>query len=436
MIRRRSRVHLLFVGLVVVAGAWVGVNVGTLRSLWWERQPLEKLQQVAEMPDADALVRQVYTRRLVRLGRADDAIGLLQGLVRELPAGATGGEAQSRYAELAHALALVGQTEEAKAAREKARALDPNDPLLILTDAWIDASERRYDLAAKTAAMFVGIRPNDPEAHRLLGVIGNASRKPETALEPLRRSLALAPEVGATHAELGHALAALGRYAEAVPEFRRAVALDPDADVYRRVLGDALSLSARTPPEYAEARRLLEEALAATPDDVTLAYTLAQVEVRSHALDKALPRLRAVLAANPRNNEARYLLAYVQRRFGDTRAAQTDEIAFRNYNRVEDQIVDLQARIAQKPGDPALRLALARVFRAARNPIGARAQLQTALQLKPGLPVPASERAAIDAEYAAHRRAAGESPDDPRLNGPPPPGGALGLPNLTGGMLP
>lgn len=403
-------------GLAAVGLLWVWINVGTLKGLWWERQPLERLKSIAERPDADPLARRVYTRRLVRLGRADDAVGLLRGLVQELPPGASGSEAQSRFAELAHALAVTGQVDDAKAARDRARAIQPNDPLLILTDAWLDTIEGRYDLAKKNASGVAELRPSDPEPWRLLGVIGNASRKPETAQKPLRRAIELGPDVAASHAELGHALAGTGRFAEAVAAFRKACALNPGSVEYRKVLGDALSLSARTPAEYAEARKLLEDALAASPDDPELTYTLAQVEVRSHALTRALPRLRAALAANPRIHEALYLLTYVERRLGNARAADADQTAFFDYDRIEERVILAQNRVLQSPTDAARRVELARSYAAARNPVGAYAQLRVALRLRPGLSVP--ERSAIVAAYRAHR----VTPDDARLVGPSAPG--------------
>lgn len=429
----RSRIALLVVGLGLVAAAWLVVNIDTIRTQLLNRQSLAALESDAIRPDADALTRRTYARRLVALGRAGDAVPFLQTLVREIPTGAQDRDSQSRLAELAHALALSDRIDEARPVLEQARKIEPNDPLLILTGAWIDRAEGRFDLAIGEAKLFLELRPNEPEAWRLLGAIGNASRKAETALEPLQKALALDPDCPATHAEMGHALAYQGKYDRAIAEFRTAVRLDPATPSYRAALSEALALAARTPTEYREARTLLAERLAAEPENVELLFTLAQIELRSNAFDSAREHLNAKVAQDPLDGDTWYLLAQTERRLGNQAAADAALARFRRLSPIQDRVAVAVTRVARRPADASRRLVLARAFAAANNPTGAYWQHKIALQLDPKASPSPAEASAFAAAYAGFKKQGGQ-PDDPRLVGPPAPSSGAALGNLMGAL--
>src|SRR5438128_8019675 len=65
------------------------------------------------------------------------------------------------------------------------------------------------------------------EAWYQLAICYLESRRPDLAVEALKRDLALRPESAETHYLLGTALGAAGQLDEAAASYRRALALDP-----------------------------------------------------------------------------------------------------------------------------------------------------------------------------------------------------------------
>jgi tetratricopeptide (TPR) repeat protein len=89
-------------------------------------------------------------------------------------------------------------------------------------------SQGKYAQAEKVCRQLLAARPNNPDAHNILGVSLNALGRGEEGVEELRKAIALAPESASIHANLGEVLRQLGRKEEAAEALERAIKLEPD----------------------------------------------------------------------------------------------------------------------------------------------------------------------------------------------------------------
>lgn len=337
--RRPNRIALLLIGLALVAAAYGAVNVRRLRTAWLERRPLAELAT-----GRDPLTRQVYARKLLTQGRADAAIPTLQSLASEAPSAET-------LTDLAHALAVAGKVDDARPALERARAVAPNDPILLLSAAWIDRWQGRLDVARQQAEAVTGLRPDEPEAWRLRGEIANAARDFDAAEAALRRSLALDDAVPATQVALAYTLSSRGKYREAADALRAALDRDPTDARVERLWGEALALSARTASEYASAITRLKARVAESPNDARLVWSLAQLELRANRSADAREDLRRTVTLNPREADAWFLLGEAERRLGNMPEAERAFARFRRVNRSVDRVTIARKRLASRPED-------------------------------------------------------------------------------------
>jgi tetratricopeptide (TPR) repeat protein len=89
-------------------------------------------------------------------------------------------------------------------------------------------SQGKYAQAEKVCRQLLAARPNNPDAHNILGVSLNALGRGEEGVEELRKAIALAPESASIHANLGEVLRQLGRKEEAAEALEQAIKLEPD----------------------------------------------------------------------------------------------------------------------------------------------------------------------------------------------------------------
>ena len=73
----------------------------------------------------------------------------------------------------------------------------------------------------------VKIRPDWAEAHNNLGLLYNALRRYDAAVESFRTALAIKPDLAWAHCNLGNALHAQRMFDAAIESYRRALAIDP-----------------------------------------------------------------------------------------------------------------------------------------------------------------------------------------------------------------
>lgn len=168
------------------------------------------------------------------------------------------------------------------------------------------AAERDFELVLKEAPAFFPSRA-------ALGYVALARKEPKAALGHFDRALETEGKYAPALVGRGEAQLALGNRPAALASFESAVAIDPALTAIRarldalrfRVLEDdiAAARKAADAGRLAEARRLYEQALAASPDSPFLHRELAAVERRDNNLASALAH--AIRASELDPNEPR-----------------------------------------------------------------------------------------------------------------------------------
>ena len=249
------------------------------------------------------------------------------------------------------------------------------------------------------------IKPQDPEAHYLLGRAFSQQKKYQPATLQYEETLKLAPRHAAALVDLATIAETSGRPDEALGRWREAVAAGGGARAQR---GLAALLSRQGQAE--EALRLLEALVAADAGDVESRQQLALARMQAGDCRKAIPDFQAVLAKQPdhlgallnlgnclnragRKDEGAAALA----RFGEaSRATQKKEAAGRRaYFLVIDADKKLQAgqadaamklldeAIAINPDDARAHAVRAQTLEIKKNDAGALASWMRAVELNP-----------------------------------------------------
>jgi tetratricopeptide (TPR) repeat protein len=167
--------------------------------------------------------------------------------------------------------------------------------------------ENRFDDAVAAYRQMVSLQPSDPVAYKYLGLALAASGKPDDALKEYAHSLQLDPNNATLHYNIGILLIEAGKEERAATHFQQAVQLDPglltahfqlanllmrktrDADAEREY-GVVVALEPQNAfarlmqamasvhsCSYGRARKLLEDAAEALPDDADIKNALARI---------------------------------------------------------------------------------------------------------------------------------------------------------------
>lgn len=138
-------------------------------------------------------------------------------------------ESHQVVAELYRNLGRHGDAiQEWKAALEFA----PGDPRLTQELATSVYMSRDYVAAEKMARDLIAKDPKVAEIHFILGDSLMNQQQPEQAAESLRRAVGLRPDYPAAHAVLGRALLQMGRSTEAIPHLVAALPADSDGSLH------------------------------------------------------------------------------------------------------------------------------------------------------------------------------------------------------------
>jgi len=159
--------------------------------------------------------------------------------------------------------------------------------------------------AASAWSNVVRLMPHAFIGHYQLGLLLNQPGTANEAARHLQIALALRPYVPELYAALGTAYTHLDQAAAADAAFRRALALDGDNEPARIAWADSL----RARHDLAAAREQLEKALATNTNSLAAHLHLARLLSLEGRPAAASVHLREVLRLDPRNEEARRLLA-------------------------------------------------------------------------------------------------------------------------------
>jgi len=189
-------------------------------------QALAKLEALEEEVDA-ALARRKsngLVRRAVKTWRRGDIVRAGQLALEATDQDATNAQA---YHVLAMALERMGHLHKALVTYERAFALDPNDPDLLLNLGLTAWNMKLHDGAAKMFRLFIDACPDSPLGYNNLGSIQCDLGESATAVDTLRSAIYRMPEEPMLWNSLATVLAEEGRADESLVFYKEAIRLDP-----------------------------------------------------------------------------------------------------------------------------------------------------------------------------------------------------------------
>jgi tetratricopeptide (TPR) repeat protein len=193
------------------------------------------------------------------------------------------------------ALSGLGRRQDALAAYDRALAISP-DYLPALEG----AAELEYQAESKRALPLlervVKLRPDDPTANAMLGVLKYKQHDCTSAIEHFRASRQLISSQPAALAQYGTCLMNLDKAEDALPIFQRLLALQPDDSHFRYNLA-MVQLAAHKPTEAVETLQPLLTATQVDPDVLDLASSAYE---ESGDTPKAVASLRQAIVLDPK----------------------------------------------------------------------------------------------------------------------------------------
>jgi tetratricopeptide (TPR) repeat protein len=226
-----------------------------------------------------------------------------------------------RYAEAQNNLGVVysreGQDQAAATLYQQAIDSDPkyikayvNLGLLLAQHGQIARGEQQLRAA-------IQIDPADPGAYTALGMIQGKTGRGAEAVESFRKVVALQPGSADAHLNLGIALVDQYDRAGGFKEFQQAAGLAPQSPAVHYNLGRFYFETAR----YEDARKELEQAVRLEPTYAPALYFLALAAKQDNDLARSTELFEKMLALQPENPDAQFLLGQNLEHQGNSSAA-------------------------------------------------------------------------------------------------------------------
>lgn len=238
-------------------------------------------------------------------GRADSALQLLSGAVRE----------------------------------------QPDNVALRMALADLDARLRRYDDAASELSILLAKHPLDALLNRALGEAYFRAGKLQQAEKHLKRAVELLPEDPAGFMFLGMLAETRRQNLDAVAYYEKVLEISPDHPV---ALNNLAYLLAENPSELDRALTLAQRARGLAPNDPNIADTLAWIYIKKDLADSAVRILDDLVSRNPSHVTWRYHLAVALFSKGDAAGAKQQLEAALKHNPTQEEagkIRDLLSKV-------------------------------------------------------------------------------------------
>jgi len=231
----------------------------------------------------------------------------------------------------AYLTAVTGETEQAIARYEQARALRPDYPAvtLRLADAWLELNE--LDKAQAAYRQVVGTNGLEAAALYGLGQIALLRREYPDAIDFFERALALQPEATRIHYTLAQALRAAGQEEAAGVHLqqmgdRQPDISDPQIDSLQSLkqgsrVDFSLGMKAIKKRDYVNTRDAFARGLVREPDNVEARISYARALYLTGDKSGAKQQLEDALSRAPSNVLAQYLLGILSEEAGDATRA-------------------------------------------------------------------------------------------------------------------
>lgn len=202
-------------------------GLDTLAGVGAKSEAIAKLAQLEEVVDA-ALARRKSNGLLRRAIKAWQRGDVVRAGRLSLEAVDTDSANAQAYHVLGMALEKMGHTHKALVTYEKAFALDPDDPELLINLGLTAWNLKITEGAEKMFRLYIERCPNSPLGYNNLGSIQCDMGHASIAIETLRAAIYRMPEEAVLWNSLATVLAESGRAEESLVFYREAIRLEPD----------------------------------------------------------------------------------------------------------------------------------------------------------------------------------------------------------------
>lgn len=223
----------------------------------------------------------------------------------------------------------------------RGRRNNPDDETAALMRAAISAHQAGHSQQAESLyRQILCTKPDQPDAHHLLGVCLMQRGHQSEALASVQRAIALHPDIAEYHNSLGLVLWKVRRFGDAVRALSQAIKIAPDdANAYLNLAQVLLEMK-----HPLESEALLRTALSRHPQDTRLQTVLGRALLLQNCLTEGAAELEAVLALRPAEANALNHLGVARRLLGDVDGART---AFEKAIVAEPDHVDAHFNLGQ-----------------------------------------------------------------------------------------
>jgi len=309
----------------------------------------------AEPRNADAL--HLLGVLALQCGHAQVAVEYISAAIR------IAGDRAAYHTNLAEALRVLGQWDDARRAYEQALAVAPRNPAAYNNLGTIHEAQGNLPAAIDCYQRAATQHEGYPDPHNNLGIAFEKQGDSLAAAECFRRAIAIDSRYARGHYNLGVNLARRGMREEAIHALSQAIDAAPDyAEAHY-----ALAMTLQQLGQAERAKAEYERALALRPNWAEAASSLGSLLQSLGALDEAAVMYERALAANPNYAEAIYNQGTLFKLRGNLDAA----------------LVRYETAIALKPNFPEAHFNLGTLLQRARRLPEARAAYQEAIRWRP-----------------------------------------------------
>jgi tetratricopeptide (TPR) repeat protein len=231
---------------------------------------------------------------------------------------------------------------------EAVEAGHPEGPEIVKTVARAYIQRLRYKPASACLTLWTTIEPNNPRPYHWRGWVLERMNNSQAAMSDYLKALELAPDLFEVRLRVVEMLIEDKKAPDAIPHLDLLYKRSPDNPQVQARLGMCRFLEGRTE----EARKLMEAAVVHLPTDPALLVSLANLDLQEDRAADAERRLRAVLATDPSDTEALFVLTSVLQALNRPDEATKTLAEFETKRATVDRINDLLVD-ADKTGTPA-----------------------------------------------------------------------------------
>ncbi|MEQ9465134.1 MAG: sulfotransferase [Haliea sp.] len=202
-----------------------------------------------------------------------------------------------------------------------------------LRDGYVKLARGDRPGAADCCRKVLGVRPDLPEGHFLVGLVAAESNEMSTAVQAFGSVTKLNPEHGAAWAQLARLFMRLGHVNRADEALARAVRHQDGNAVVQDTIATVFTLLGDT----AAAAEWLQRAVEQQPRNVAFRINQANNQMFTGNFDAARMSLQRALAEQPENANAHWLLSGLGRATDDSHVRQLQELLQRARGNPRDQ---------------------------------------------------------------------------------------------------